>query len=73
MSTWQELLKQRSITSIEALATRFGPEHFPAELHDRLRQAIDNFEFRISPPMVDLIKSPDDPIWRQYIPTVQEL
>ena len=23
--------------------------------------------------MVDLIKSPDDPIWRQYIPTVQEL
>jgi lysine 2,3-aminomutase len=73
MSTWQELLKHRSITSIEALAERFGPEHFPAELHDRLRQAIDNFEFRISPPMVDLIQSPDDPIWRQYIPTVQEL
>jgi len=73
MSTWQELLKQRSITSIAALAERFGPEHFPAELHDKLRQAIDNFEFRISPPMVDLIKSPDDPIWRQYIPTVQEL
>jgi lysine 2,3-aminomutase len=73
MSTWQELLKQRSITSIEALAQRFGPEHFPVELHDRLRQAIDNFEFRISPPMVDLIQSPDDPIWRQYIPTVQEL
>ena len=23
--------------------------------------------------MVDLIKSPDDPIWRQYVPTVQEL
>src|SRR4026207_75346 len=73
MSTWQELLKQRSITSIEALAERFGPEHFPVELYDKLRQAIDNFEFRISPPMVDLIKSPDDPIWRQYIPTVQEL
>ena len=73
MSTWQELLRQRSITSIEALAERFGPEQFPVELHDRLRRAIDNFEFRISPPMVDLIKSPDDPIWRQYIPTVQEL
>jgi len=73
MSTWQELLKHRSITSLEALAERFGPEHFPVELHERLRQAIDNFEFRISPPMVDLIKSPDDPIWRQYIPTVQEL
>ena len=23
--------------------------------------------------MVDLIKSPDDPIWRQYVPTVEEL
>jgi lysine 2,3-aminomutase len=73
MSTWQELLRQRSITSIAALAERFGPEHFPVELHERLKRAMDNFEFRISPPMVDLIKSPDDPIWRQYIPTVQEL
>jgi lysine 2,3-aminomutase len=73
MSTWQELLKHRSITSLQALAERFGPEQFPVELHDRLLQAIDNFEFRISPPMVDLIQSPDDPIWRQYIPTVQEL
>ncbi len=73
MSTWQDLLRQRSITSIEALAERFGPEHFPVELHDKLRQAIDNFEFRISPPMVDLIQSPNDPIWLQYIPTIQEL
>ncbi len=73
MSTWQEVLKQRSITSIEALAERFGPEHFPPAHRERLRQAIDNFEFRISPPMVDLIRSPDDPIWRQYIPTIQEL
>ena len=73
MSTWQELLRQRSITSIEALAERFGEEHFPAAHRERLRTAIDNFEFRISPPMVDLIKSPDDPIWRQYIPTIQEL
>ena len=73
MSTWQEVLKHRSITSLEALAERFGPEHFPPEHQDRLRRAIDNFEFRISPPMVDLIQRPDDPIWRQYIPTIQEL
>ena len=53
------------------LAAKFGPEHFP-EL-DRLRQAAENFEFRISPAMVELIKSPDDPIWRQYVPTVEEL
>ena len=73
MSTWQELLRQRSITSLDALAERFGVEQFPPEQWARLRQAIDNFEFRISPAMVDLIRSPDDPVWRQYIPTLQEL
>ncbi len=51
--------KKNSIASLEALAAKFGPEHFP-EL-DRLRQAADNFEFRISPAMVDLIKSPERP------------
>jgi lysine 2,3-aminomutase len=71
--SWQETLKHRSIASLDALAERVGPAHFPPEHHARLRQAIDNFEFRISPPMVDLIQSPDDPIWRQYIPTLQEL
>jgi lysine 2,3-aminomutase len=69
--TWQELLKQRSIASLDALAERFGRAEFP-EI-DRLRQAADNFEFRISPAMVDLIREPNDPIWRQYVPTVQEL
>lgn len=71
MSTWQELLKQRSIASLESLATRFGAEHV-AQI-DRLREAVDNFEFRISPAMVDLIKEPGDPIWRQYVPTLAEL
>src|SRR5579863_9122147 len=71
MESWQELLRKKSIASLEVLAARFGPEHFP-EL-DRLRQAAEHFEFRMSPAMVDLIKSPDDPIWRQYVPSVQEL
>lgn len=71
METWQELLRKRSIASLEALAERFGSEHV-GEI-DRLRQAAENFEFRISPAMVDLIQSPGDPIWRQYVPTVQEL
>src|SRR6267378_811455 len=71
METWQELLRKKSIASLEALAARFGPEHV-GEI-DRLRQAAENFEFRISPAMVDLIKSPGDPIWRRYVPTVQEL
>ena len=58
--------KQNSIASLDMLAAKFGPENFP-DL-DRLRQAAENFEFRISPAMVELIKSPDDPIWRQYVP-----
>src|SRR2546429_8133982 len=71
MESWQELLRKRSIGSLEALVARFGAEHFP-DL-ERLRQAAVNFEFRISPAMVDLIKSPGDPIWRQYVPDLQEL
>jgi len=53
------------------LAARFGAEHVGDIA--RLRQAAENFEFRISPAMVDLIKSPGDPIWLQYVPTLQEL
>ena len=71
METWQEVLRKNSIASLEALSEKFGAENFP-EL-DRLRIAADNFEFRISPAMVDLIKEPNDPIWRQYVPTVEEL
>ncbi len=71
METWQELLRKRSLTSLEQLAARFGPEHV-LEI-EKLKQAAENFEFRISPAMVDLIQAPDDPIWRQYVPTVQEL
>ena len=29
METWQEVLKKNSISSLEALAAKFGPEHFP--------------------------------------------
>ncbi len=66
MAPWQELLRKKSVATLEALVAKFGPEHFP-DL-ERLREAARNFEFRISPAMVDLIKSPGDPIWRQYVP-----
>ena len=69
--SWQELLRKRSIASLEALAERFGSEHV-GDI-ERLKQAAENFEFRISPAMVDLIREPGDPIWQQYVPTVQEL
>src|SRR5574341_270542 len=71
MESWQELLRKKGIASLEALAARFGPQHV-GDI-ERLKQAAENFEFRISPAMVDLIREPGDPIWRQYVPTVQEL
>src|ERR671924_1173918 len=71
MESWQELLRKKSLASLDALVAKFGPEQFP-DL-ERLRQAALNFEFRISPAMVDLIRSPGDPIWRQYVPDLQEL
>src|SRR2546429_8402773 len=71
MASWHQRLRNQSLASLEALVARFGPEHFPDIA--RLRQAAENFEFRISPAMGDLIKSPGDPIWRQYVPTLQEL
>jgi lysine 2,3-aminomutase len=71
MAEWQRLLKERSLSTLQQLVDRFGAEHFP-DLH-RLQQAADNFEFRISPAMLDLVREPGDPIWRQYIPDLQEL
>ena len=36
METWQEVLRKNSISSLESLAARFGPEHFPDRIggHD---------------------------------------
>src|SRR5207237_7973076 len=71
MESRQELLRKKSLASLDALVAKFGPEQFP-DL-ERLRQAALNFEFRISPAMVDLIRSRGDAIWRQYVPDLQEL
>src|SRR5437764_13344412 len=71
LETWQERRRKRGIASRDARAARFGAEHV-GDIAS-LRQAAENFEFRISPAMVDLIKSPGDPISRQYVPTLQEL
>lgn len=71
MAEWQKLLRERGLATLHQLVERFGADHFP-DL-DRLQQAVDNFEFRISPAMVDLIQEPGDPIWRQYVPDLEEL
>ncbi|HXV86708.1 MAG TPA: KamA family radical SAM protein [Gemmatimonadales bacterium] len=71
MADWQKVLRERSLHTLQQLADKFGSEHFPDLA--RLQQAVDNFELRISPAMVDLIREPGDPIWRQYVPDLQEL
>jgi lysine 2,3-aminomutase len=71
MADWQKLLRERGIRSLQQLADRFGPEHF--QDLDRLQQAVDNFELRISPAMIDLIEEPGDVIWKQYVPDLMEL
>ena len=70
MSDWQKLLKDESIATLDKLAAKFGPEHIDVEA---LKPAFDNFQMRLTPEVLDLIKEPGDPIWRQYIPSVEEL
>jgi lysine 2,3-aminomutase len=70
MSEWQQILKDRGVATLEQLAERFGPEHIDVEA---LRPAFDSFQMRITPAALDLIKEPGDAMWRQYVPTVEEL
>jgi lysine 2,3-aminomutase len=70
MSDWQKILKDDSIATLDKLAEKFGRENIDVEA---LKPAFDNFQMRITPEVLDLIKEVDDPIWRQYIPTTEEL
>ncbi len=70
MSEWQQVLKNQSVATLTALAERFGTEQIDV---DALAEAFDRFQMRITPAALDLIKAPDDPMWRQYVPTVEEL
>ena len=70
MSDWQQILKDRSVATLAQLAERFGSDliNVPA-----LAPAFDNFQMRITPAALDLIQTPGDAMWRQYVPTVEEL
>jgi lysine 2,3-aminomutase len=70
MSDWQKIIKDDSIATLEKLAEKFGRENIDVEA---LAPAFDNFQMRITPEVLDLIKEVDDPIWKQYIPSVEEL
>ena len=68
MSDWQKILHE-SIDTLDKLATRFGD----AIDVDALKPAFDNFQMRITPAALEQIKEVGDPMWNQYVPTVQEL
>jgi L-lysine 2,3-aminomutase len=69
MSDWQKILKEESIATLEKLHEKFGD----AIDVEALRPAFDNFQMRITPAALDQIKEVGDPMWQQYVPTVEEL
>ncbi|MBI4545922.1 MAG: KamA family radical SAM protein [Gemmatimonadetes bacterium] len=69
METWQQILQQ-SLTTVDELVERFGAENIDREA---VQKAIDKFNLRITPAVLDSIRDPGDPFWRQYVPTAEEL
>ena len=69
MSDWQKVLHE-GIDSLEKLAERFGRDVIDVEA---LKPAFDNFQMRITPAALEQIRDVGDPMWTQYVPTVQEL
>ena len=66
MEKWQKIL-QNSMTKIEDIARKFD---IPIE---ELRSVENEFNIRITPHYLSLIKEKGDPIYRQVIPDQQEL
>src|SRR5947209_1955930 len=70
MSDWQQIIKDGSIATLEKLADKFGHDVIDVEA---LKPAFDNFQMRITPDALEQIKEVGDPMWNQYIPSVEEL
>ena len=69
MSEWQQILRE-GVDNLEKLAERFGDDVIDVEA---LEPAFDNFQMRLTPAVLEQIKEVGDPMWRQYVPTVEEL
>ncbi len=70
MSDWQQIIRNQSIATLEKLAEKFGQDNIDVEA---LKPAFDNFQMRLTPAALEQIKEVGDPMWNQYIPTVEEL
>jgi lysine 2,3-aminomutase len=66
METWQKML-QDSITSPAGLTRRYGIDPRPLE------EVVQRYPMRVTPYYMGLIRSVDDPIWRQAVPSTEEL
>jgi lysine 2,3-aminomutase len=66
MDTWQKIL-QKSLTSAKEIS-----EHFDIPLAD-VEKIQDNFDIKINPYYLSLIKEKDDPIYKQVVPDLREL
>ena len=69
MSEWQQVLRE-GVDSLEKLAERFGHDVIDVEA---LKPAFDNFQMRLTPAVLEQIKEVGDPMWQQYVPTIEEL
>lgn len=66
METWQKML-QESVTSPSGLTRRYGIDPRPLE------EVAQRYPMRVTPYYLGLIRSVGDPIWRQAVPSTEEL
>jgi lysine 2,3-aminomutase len=58
-----------AVASIDQLVQRVGARNVDREL---VREAVDHFNFRITPELMDLVEASGGPIARQYVPSPEE-
>jgi len=66
METWQKLL-QASINKPGDLLRRYGIDPAPLE------EVVERYPMRVNPYYLGLIRTVGDPIWRQAIPSIEEI
>ena len=68
MELWQ---KQLSQSAVKVKDLPFIPES--DEYRKKLEQVGENYPIRINSYFLEQIKSPNDPLWKQVVPTLEEL
>ncbi|MGB9629150.1 MAG: KamA family radical SAM protein [Thermodesulfobacteriota bacterium] len=66
MENWQKAFIE-SLTSLKELSDRY-----PIDANS-LQEVVEHYPFRVTRYYFDLIREPNDPIWRQCIPNVEEI